>query len=185
MRRKISSASASGRLSSESYSFRSCAFSWLSSSFLRFKAFDRVVLASTSYTQSSYRLAHGWQVGLTPSHWYQLSMKPSGLCKVPLTFMRSRLQHAHATWTTLRLGLVTFASDTRWDVVADSDLLLPRPVSLQEAASVEAWLPSMFMSCAGPKTQGMPKRCIPTADKWLRLAMLRLKIAKDGVTSER
>jgi len=168
MRRKISSASASGRLSSESYSFRSCAFSWESSSFLRFRAFDRVVLASTSYTQSSYLLAHGWQVGLTPSH-----------------FMRSRLQHAHATWTTLRFGLVTFASDTRWDVVAGSDLLLPRPVSLQEAASVEAWLPSMFMSRAGPKTQGMPKRCIPTADKWLRLAMLKLKIAKDGVTSER
>jgi hypothetical protein len=146
MRRKISSASASGRFSRESYSLRSWAFSCASSSFLRFKAFDRVVLASTSYTQSSYLLAHGWQVGLTPSHWYQLSTKPLGRVKATLTFMRSRLQHAHATWTTLRFGLVTFASASRWDAGAGSDLLPPRGVSLQEAPSVEAWLPSMFMS---------------------------------------
>jgi hypothetical protein len=70
-------------------------------------------------------------------------MESLGRRIVALTFIRSLLQHAHATWTTLRFGLVIFASDSRWAVGAGSDLLPPRAVSLK---SVGAWLPSMFMS---------------------------------------
>jgi hypothetical protein len=73
-------------------------------------------------------------------------MKSLGRRNVTLTFIRSRLQQAHATWTTLRFGLVTFASDSRWDAGAVSDLLPPRAVSLEGLKSVGAWLPSMFMS---------------------------------------
>lgn len=59
--------------------------------------------------------------------------------------MRSRLQQAHATWTTLLFGLVTFESDERRDADTGVDFLPGRADSLDPFVSAGVRLPSMFM----------------------------------------